>query len=119
MIFMKIKIKSKLKSNEDNYEFLVDGEISNDIIKYIDNDVLVEIDLVNNIMKRNSKDYELIFNFSKEEETNSVLNLKDLEQTISMKLYTIDIIKKNGYYYINYELNDDELFAFELTYEEE
>lgn len=116
---MKIKIKSKLKSNEDNYEVLCNGELINDIIKYMDNDVLVEIDLINNIMKRNSKNYELIFNFLKGEETRNVLNLKDLEQTIDMSLYTIDIIKRNGYYFINYELNGDELFEFELLYEEE
>ena len=115
---MKLRINSKLKSNEKDYEVMCDGEINNDIIKYMDNDVLVEIDLVNNIMKRNSKDYELIFNFLKDEETSSILNLKDLEQTINMKLYTIDVIKKEGYYFINYELNDDELFEFELNYEE-
>ena len=118
-MFMEIKIRSKLISSENNYEVLSVGTINKNIISYVDNDVLVQIDLSDNIMKRTSDDYELILNFFKGKETSSILNMKGLGQNIDMKLYTIDIIKSEGYYFVNYELNDDELFKFELVYEEE
>ena len=112
-----IKLNGFLKSNEKNYDFSLFGEINNQIIAYRDNDVDVEIDLVNDVMKRFHEDYEIEFRFVKGVKNINQLKLKDLDQHIDMDLYTIDIIKKDNYYFVSYELNNDELFEFELNYE--
>ena len=114
---MYLKIKGCLKSNENNYSFESNGNINNNIIKFNDNDILVEIDLDNNKMVRKTSEYILNFIFKKDQKTINSLILKDINQSIDMDLYTVDIININGYFYVNYELNDDELFEFELRYE--
>ena len=113
----KIKLFGYLKSNEKKYEFSTIGQINNEIILYQDNDVNFKFDIENDIMKRIHNDYELEFVFVKNSKTINQLRLKELNQTIDMDLYTIDIVKKDNYYFVSYELNNDELFEFELNYE--
>lgn len=112
----KVKIKGSLKSEEQTYSFESDGIYEDGILKYQDNDVLVSIDVKNNSMIRSTDSYEIVFNFEKNKKTSNILRLKDLNQTIEMSLKTIDLLVKDGYYYVQYELNDDELFVFELNY---
>lgn len=113
----KVKIKGFLKSEEQEVSFDVLGFYGSGVLKYQDGDVMVSIDLKNNCMVRTASSYELIFNFKQHEKTVNVLKLIDLNQTIEMSLNTIDLLIKDGYYYVQYELNDDELFTFELFYE--
>lgn len=113
----KIKIKGFLKSEEQNYIFDTNGFYDKGILKYEDNDVLVSLDIKNNEMIRTTNSYELVFSFKRGVKTINVLTLKDLSQTIEMSLKTLDILIKDGYYYVQYELNEDELFTFELFYE--
>lgn len=113
----KVKIKGSLKSEEQNYSFESDGFDEDGILKYQDNGVLVSVDIRGKSMIRSTDDYELIFKFEKNKKTINTLKLKDLNQTLEMSLKTIDLLIKDGYYYVQYELNDDELFEFELFYE--
>lgn len=113
----KVKIKGFLKSEEQNYVIEAQGFYDKGILKYEDNDVLVSLDIKNNKMIRTTDSYELVFSFKRDVKTISMLTLKDLSQTIEMSLKTLDIFIKDGYYYVQYELNEDELFTFELFYE--
>lgn len=113
----KVKINGALKSEEQNYNFEVQGFYGDEILKYEDNNVLVSIDMKNNSMIRSADSYDLFFKFEKNRKTTNVLKLKDLDQTIEMSLNTLDILQKDGYYYVRYELNEDEIFTFELFYE--
>lgn len=116
---MGLKIKGRLKSNEREYIFETFGDIKDNIITFNDGDILVKLDLNDNKMIRKTLDYELNFIFLKDQKTNNSLFLKDINQVIDMNLYTIDIINQEGYFYVNYELNNEELFFFEIRYEGE
>lgn len=113
----KVKIKGSLKSEERNYSFESEGFYEDGNLKYQDGEVLVLVDTRGKSMIRSTDNYELVFKFEKNKQTINILKLKDLNQTLEMSLKTIDLLIKDGYYYVQYELNGDELFVFELFYE--
>lgn len=115
----KVKIEGSLKSEEQNYNFCLFGlfDKKNNILKYMDNDINVVIDMTNNKMERVCASYKVEFSFNKEQTTVNKLILNDIGQTIQLALKTIDILINDGFYYVEYELNDDEIFTFELCYE--
>lgn len=112
-----IKISGSLKSCEYEYQIDAVGCFDGENISYKDNNIYVSINIKSNIMKRIGNDYEVIFKFKKDKKTTNTLSLKDLKQTIHMPLNTLDILAQDGHYYVKYELNDDELFIFEIFYE--
>lgn len=116
-ILEKVKIKGSLKSEERNYSFESEGFYEDGNLKYQDGEVLVLVDTRGKSMIRSTDNYELVFKFEKNKQTINILKLKDLNQTLEMSLKTIDLLIKDGYYYVQYELNGDELFVFELFYE--
>ena len=111
-----VKVIGKLLSPEKTIKFNADGFFDNNVLKYVDDNVNVEFDLENDILIRKNEDYEIKFNFKKDEATKNTLKLVDMKEIIQLNLYTIDLVKTEDSYYVRYELNDDELFEFQIDY---
>ena len=113
----KVSVSGSLLSPEQSVKFTASGFFYGKVLKYVDNNVDVELDINNDILIRRNSEYEIRFYFLKESITKNTLKLYELGEAIQLNLYTIDLVKTTGNYYVKYELNDDELFEFSVSYE--
>lgn len=101
----KIKVYSKLNNIEENNEFLA---IKNDnVIKYIDleNNKMV-IDIKNNLITRENKDYLFNLDFANEK---IVITMKKLDKIFEKEMKIIDISISNSMYSVKYLLTDENI----------
>lgn len=113
---MKILINSSLQSGDDKVVTRQRGILSDNIIKYYDKKVKVEIDLKAFSLKRTNDDYELFLPFNEQEK--GYYHLKDINQFIELKVTTEKLEISDNHLKIVYRLSiSDEIYNFEIDYE--
>ena len=105
----KRKIKISLKNNEEVIESELSALIIDNKIKYIDNDILVNIDINNDyiIMKRENNEYQLILEFKNKKKTTGSYLLKENNVQFELDILTNDLIIEKEFISIIYEINNE------------
>lgn len=115
----KIRLQATLRSSEDENQFETNGYINQNKIHYIEpSGTKVELDIEENILKRNNREMEMEFVFDLKEETESYLFLKEYNQSLTLKIKTSQIIKKKDYYCVEYEIIDNDCFFYKIEIKE-
>lgn len=120
VMYLKIKLNIKLKNNDIQEETSLIATLDENEIRYIDNQNIVsemKIDLFNDILTRDNKDYTITYNFKLNEVTDNKVLVKDLNKELSIKIKTYDLLKDNNKYKVKYEILDsNEIIEYELKY---
>ena len=105
----KRKIKISLKNNEEVIESELSALIIDNKIKYIDNDILVNIDINNDyiIMTRENNEYQLILEFRNKKKTTGSYLLKENNIQFELDILTNDLIIEKEFISIIYEINNE------------
>ena len=110
------KIKISRILNKEKFTF--NGIKSKNIIKYKDKDMLVKIDISNNIsLIRENEEYKLELIFNSENESSGSYYLKKYNKKINISVNVNQLEIKENYFFINYNVEDNEQFDFKLEYE--
>lgn len=118
----KIKIKTKLKTKENNLNREVKGLIKDHKITFIEDHIKVNIYLQNNALKivRSTNDYQIVLNFKKFLTISGKYDIKDIG-ILDLKTETKELIIQKNKIYIEYILyiNDENLGynIYEIEYE--
>lgn len=116
----KIKLNIKLKNNDIQEETSLIAILDENKIKYTDNQNIVsemELDLVNDILIRNNKDYTITYKFILNEITTNKVLVKELNKELDIKIKTYELLKDNNNYKVKYEILDsNEIIEYELKY---
>ncbi|MBQ1812409.1 MAG: DUF1934 family protein [Bacilli bacterium] len=108
----KIKIYSVL-SNSDNetttVEALADYDKKEKIIKYVEEDLKVEIQIQNNriLMNRKNDEYDLNLIFELNEKIKCKYQVNSIGLTLDIVVYTKKLEIEDNRIYINYEMYND------------
>ena len=111
-IMKKIKIYSVL-SNSDNetttVEALADYDKKEKIIKYVEEDLKVEIKIQNNriLMNRKNDEYDLNLIFELNEKIKCKYQVNSIGLTLDIVVYTKKLEIEDNRIYINYEMYND------------
>ncbi len=109
----KVYLKYHLKSNLDNIFYEGEGIYQNDIITFCDKDkTKVTINIIDGILKRENKEMFLFLDFKNE---TAVINVKELNKKLDLKIEVNNIIKSTDKIEVNYILNNDNYY-FELNW---
>lgn len=115
----KIRLEVTLRSSEDDNQFETTGYIHENKIHYIEpSGTKVELDIEENVLKRNSQEIEMEFFFELNKETESYLYLKEYNQSLALKIKTSQIMKDKDYYCVEYEVMDNDCFFYKLEIKE-
>ena len=100
-----IKVYSNLNNTEENNEYLAIK--SDNVIKYIDlENNKMTIDMENNIIDRENKDYLFHIDFNNEKIS---IEIKKLHKTMIKDIKTLDISKGKKRYLVKYLLTDEKI----------
>lgn len=105
----KRKIKISLKNSDEVIESELSALIIDNTIKYIDNDIIVSINIDNDyiIMKRENSEYQLILEFKNKRKTTGSYLLKENNIQFDLEILTNDLIIKDEFISIVYEINNE------------
>ena len=111
----KFNIKVNIESTETNTSYNAVAIIEEDMIKYIEIDnTNVILDIKNNILNRENEKIKMKLEFNIEEITINEIYLKDLNSTISIMVKTKEIIKRDKFYKVEYEIIDNDNFKYSI-----
>jgi len=106
VIYIKVNLLVKSCLRNEKKEYNIRGIYSDKIIKYMEQDTLMIIDLKNYTLERSNNDYKINFDFKK----NKVyLNEDDRNFTLDIDLIEIKVL--DNYFKVKYKIVDD---CFEL-----
>lgn len=121
----RVTLCTNIENNDEKIKKLVDGEVSSNQIKYIDNGVLTNIKIFEKkvILTRKNKEYSIKLTFKEKEETKGIYKFTEINNDIELKIYTNKInIEKNNVY-IDYYLFDKKIkigdYKYSIKIEEE
>lgn len=105
----KRKIKISLNDNDKIIESELSALIIDNTIKYIDNDILVNININNDyiIMKRENKEYQLVLEFKNKRKTTGSYLLKENNVQFDLDILTNDLKIEKDFISIIYEINNE------------
>lgn len=105
----KRKIKISLNDNDKIIESELSALIIDNTIKYIDNDILVNINIDNDyiIMKRENKEYQLVLEFKNKRKTTGSYLLKENNVQFDLDILTNDLKIEKDFISIIYEINNE------------
>ncbi len=116
----KIKIKAIIEANGQINEQICDGFLNDSIIDYIENDgTCVYVDTKRNEMIRENANLLMKLEFATNQESYGQLALKDLNRKMSLKIKTKSIEKCPKKICIEYIIEDNDRFRYNLSWEEE
>lgn len=115
----KKKIQISLKNNNEITKSDLSALIIDNNIKYIDNDIIVNININNDIiiMKRENNEYQLILEFKNKKKTTGSYLLKNNNIQFDLEILTNNLIIKDKFISIIYEINN-EVKEYELKIRE-
>ena len=118
----KIKINLKLKNSKEDLNKEIIGLKRGNKIHFLDDKVKVTITFDEIVtMRRNSNEYEIVFNFKNNSKLNGIYNLKKLNYNLPIDIKTNTMYIDSGQFKVDYELSSDGVkmddFLFELNYE--
>lgn len=115
----KKKIQISLKNNNEVTKSDLSALIIDNNIKYIDNDIIVNININNDIiiMKRENNEYQLILEFKNKKKTTGSYLLKNNNIQFDLEILTNNLIIKDKFISIIYEINN-EVKEYELKIRE-
>ena len=115
----KINIEIKLKTDEQNIIQNIEATVNGNIIRYNDSNIEVTVkkDKNNITMIRENNEYRLKLKFNKNKKEIGNYLLKDNNMLLNLEILTKELIIKEDYIYILYELNE-EIREFELSIKE-
>ncbi len=117
----KIKVKSKLISNDEIHEVDGLGQLKDNRIIYYDNKVKVVIRTNENLsITRENDDYLISLNFVENEYTKSKYILKSTNAEVIINVFTKSIICEKNNIVVEYELTDEgssNNYKYSLNYE--
>lgn len=120
---MKIKIKVKIKNNEQNLKNIYTAIYQKDkeIIKYQELDkTKVTLNIKDNILIRENNFMYMKYIFLNNNISIGDILLKDINKSVKVNIKTKKIIKNSNKFLVKYELLDgNEAFEYELIKEEE
>ena len=112
---MKILVNSLLQCGDDKVVTSQKGILKDNLIKYYDEKIKVEINLNDFNLKRIGNDYELFLSFK---EKRGYYYLKDINQMIEFKVTTEKLEVNDNCLKVIYKLDiSDEIYNFEIDYE--
>lgn len=103
----KKKYRIILKSNEENYDFIVIGTKENNIITYSEKFNIVtnvEFNITNLILNRDNKDLIMNFDFYNKKGT---IYIKELSKELNVIIEIKNIEKSNNKILIEYKIDND------------
>ena len=103
----------KIRVKINDLETIVDSNIDNSIIKYMEPDnTSVFYDLNKNILERDNEDIHMIYDFNNK---NGSILVKDIEKELEISIENILIDRDNNNVRVNYSIeNDDFLYEVEV-----
>ena len=115
----KKKIQISLKNNNEVTKSDLSALIIDNNIKYIDNDIIVNININNDIiiMKRENNEYQLILEFKNKKKTTGSYLLKNNNIQFDLEILTNNLIIEDNFISIIYEINN-EVKEYELKIRE-
>lgn len=120
----KIKVKAILQNVTENKFFSseVNGLFLDNKIKFIDNDIIVVLDLNNNIsLYRKANDYNIFMSFILNEKTVGTYDIKGLG-SLKLEVMTNKIVIKDNSieidYYMYIDNENGQRFNYKIEYEE-
>ena len=109
----KIKINVLLESSETNSKITSIAEIEENTIKYSESDgTIVTLNIKDNILIRENEKLLMTFEFNKSKITTNEIFIKELKQILTTMIETKNIICKNNYYKVEYEIIDNDKFKY-------
>jgi len=119
-IMQKIKIKTIVVSNNQINEQLCDGFLNDSIINYNEKDgTCVYVDIKRHEMIRENANLFMKLKFDKNQETYGQITLKDLNRGMILGIKTKSIEKSPKKICIEYIIEDNDRFRYNLSWEEE
>lgn len=118
----KVKIKTKLSSQTENYEKQLLGTYRGNKLYFLDDKVKVTITLDEIVtMRRVSNEYEIILKFKENEILRGIYDLKKLNYNLPIDIKTNKMYIDSGQFKVDYELSSENVqmdkFLFEINYE--
>jgi len=103
----------KIKVKINDLETIVDSNIDNNIIRYMEPDnTNVSYDLDKNILERDNEDIHLIYDFTNK--TGSIL-VKEMDKELELSIENVLIERNNNNVRVNYSIeNDDFIYEVEV-----
>lgn len=103
-----MKIETKLISEGNTFNNVVNGTLENNKLEYIENGIKVIFDLEKNTLHRSSDAFDMNYNFILNKETINEIYIKDIGKSVEIKLVTLDLQKDDKKIDITYRLTDDD-----------
>ena len=113
------KVKAIIQTNETKIQENSLGSFVNGIISYQENDnTYAYLDINNNQLIRENEQMLMKYTFNENRRSKGIVTIKDLNKELELDIETINLNKKDNYYYVEYKIEEDK-FIYELTYTEE
>lgn len=117
----KVKIKTKLKTKEQNFIFEIKGILSDNKLRYQENETKVEITLQKDsiqMIRTVNQISKIEMNFIESQKTTCIYHLLEYNKKINLSILTHKINRKNQSFMIEYEIEgQDGHNQFEFEYE--
>ena len=109
MICIKVNLLVKSCLRNEKKEYNIKGIYSNKVIKFIEDDTLMVIDLNNNTLERSKDDYKIKLDFK-----NNLATISQDNININIDINVLNIKVLDDYFYVKYKLEFD-YFEFEIS----
>ncbi len=103
----KVNINIKMNTNGEIRDFSIVGIRTEDIIKYVDEDSHIEVDLLNKRIITDNEDYTNMLTFNIDTVTILNYKLKKLNKEMELSIKTNKLDIDNNKFIVEYEVLDD------------
>lgn len=107
-----IKIIEKINNEENTYI----GEYNNNLIKYINKDSSIILDLKKNILIKENDESIVKLSFINEKNTKGIYLLKSINQEFILDIYTKTISSINNEFNVIYTISENDEINYKVIY---
>ena len=113
----KVDLNIKMNTNGEIRGFSIVGIRTDDIIKYVDEDSHIEVDLLNKRIITDNEDYTNMLTFDIDTVTILSYKLKKLDKEMELSIKTNKLEVDNNKFIVEYEVLDDSNTISNVNYE--
>lgn len=111
------KVTISSSNNIDKNTYLINHDINKKIIFYTEKDkTITTYNYKDNVLIRDNEKMHLQYNFKINEKTTNIINIKELNNTFTIELFTKSIYKDSNKLKIVYTIDDTD-FTYEIKKE--
>lgn len=114
----KVNYKLELTTSEDKKLFEGEGYLEDGLLSFNEDDFSMTIDMKRDVFTREGKEIQIRYDFDLERRTYCNLNMKEMDQSMSLVVETLEIKKEKNRYYVAFEIVENDKIIIDIEFEE-